>query len=106
MPDIKGWPTYKVTVPDYNWTIEFYEPSVDEIDEIKEARDEDDNKKLYSILTKLIKSWDATDREGRPLPINGAGYGKMPPTAIVAITAGFANPRGADPKDNTDTSIS
>ena len=96
----KGWPTYKVKISDYGWTVEFREPSVGELKAIRKARgdNDDDMAKVWEIVACLIKSWDVTDCGGNPLPINAGSFDQVPPSVTTAITAGLVNPQSADPK--------
>ena len=98
MSETKGWPTYKITVPDYDFVVEIREPSVAELRDMRAVKEDDDSSvaKAWEVFSRLIKSWNVTDCEGNPLPICAESFEKLPPTVTAIITAGPQ--KSADPK--------
>ncbi len=97
MAETRGWPTLTVTIPNYNWAAEVYEPSVAELKAIGDAQGGDDKDKVWAIVSKIIKSWNFTDRAGNPLPVCGESLDQIPPSVVSTIIRGLVNP-SADPK--------
>lgn len=63
----KSWPTRTIKIPTYDWSIEVFDPSLAEIDQLGMASETSDLESMYTILSKLVVTWDAVNREGVPL---------------------------------------
>ena len=85
------YPTITMTIPRYNWKMEVTEPGVDEYYDLLDAYRTDassteSRNKIKAFWSKHIKSWDCKGQDGADLTIDAAGVGKLPWTALSAIT--------------------
>ncbi len=94
----KGWPTITVSVPDYDWTIEVHELSVEEQLQLAGLRKKGSDKDGMAFVAQFIKSWNATDRDGNPLPVGKDAILKIPVSVLDTITKYLILGRRADPK--------
>ena len=76
--------TRKFTVPEYNFEFEMYELTIGEEKQITEAFDKRDPE-FAAIMVPLIVSWNCTDRQGVPLPVNAEGLAKIPRPVIYSL---------------------
>ena len=74
----------EVAIPDYGWTVKFYEPTYGEIAELRKSSDED---KVRQALSTIVVSWDCTDRKGDALPVTVEGMAKLPVRVLLSIAA-------------------
>ena len=99
---VKGWPVRTVNIPDYNWGIDFFDPSVDELDKIEEARKAGNEEAIQVIVIGMIKRWDCTERgKTEILPIEPASFKKLPPIVRGMLIKGLIDHSSADPKEDT-----
>jgi hypothetical protein len=100
---VKGWPIRTVIVPEYGWGIRFYDPTVEELEQITAAQNEKPRNmsKVKEIVASLIISWDCTDKKGNPSPIEAASFEKLPPVVQSTLTGGLAGRLRADPNAAT-----
>ena len=101
----KSWPRRTVTVPDYNWDIVFFDPSVEELLQLEEAGKTRDTKKLKEIVIGLIDTWDCVDRKDKPLPVDVVSFDKLPPAVQAVLISGVQLRVNKDPKADTASSL-
>lgn len=119
----KAWPTHKIIVPEYCWTIEFYDPTIGELEQMGLARNTlitpkstaeqrlAAEGKIYDSVAGLIARWDCVNRAGEPVPKTGAGIKEqLPPVVMEMLTSGILDARGskeevADPKESGSSSL-
>ena len=94
---MKSWPKRTVTVPEYDWNIEFYDPTIAELNELDEARKTNDNDKVKEIVSRLIISWDAVDRKNEPLKLEAGSFDQLPPAVLGTLVKGIIEHMSADP---------
>ena len=81
-----AWPTFTVTVPEYdNWEAKIYELSVEEITTFEAATSESNLFTMAESLLPSIVSWNFTDREGNEIPVTTEGLRKIPLRALKAL---------------------
>lgn len=84
------YPTRKITVPNYGWTVEVLEASLYELDELKSFAS--DEKAFPEKLMSFIKSWDCKDKQGNELPVTVEGLRKLPQSAAWFIIKSVREP--------------
>lgn len=99
---VKVWPKRTVTVGEgYGWEIVYYDPSVADLQAIREAREAEDEAKLRATLAGLVVSWEVCDRAGNPLPVEAESFDKVPPVVLSSLVGDLLQPRESDPKNGT-----
>jgi len=77
--------TRTLAVPNYNWEVEFYEPSVGEWTILSDSYNQRNWPEVNKALLPLIKRWSCTDRVSGALPLSIAGLEKLPLPVIKFI---------------------
>ncbi len=97
--------TRELTIPDYGWKVRYYEPSIQELQALEKAYRSLDWSEVGRVWAPLISSWDCTDRQEKPLPINAENVAQLPHTVLKILTLGLFNALTvedkADPKDGS-----
>jgi hypothetical protein len=99
--------TIDLKVKPYNWTINIYEPTVHEYEQLAAAASKKVISDLEAELVKIIKSWDCTDRAGKELPIDAEGIKQIPQSVLMSIAnkiIKLASEGISDPKDGSESS--
>jgi hypothetical protein len=80
--------TRKFKVPDYEWEVEMFEPTMAESEKLAKAYDARDWSTAFQVLATLIKSWNCTDKKGVQLSIDADGVAELPlPVLRYLVTA-------------------
>jgi hypothetical protein len=99
---MKPWPKRVVTVPEYDCTIKFYDPTIAQLNAIDVARKAKDEEKVKALVMELVCEWDAIDKNGQPVPTTVEGLNQsLPPLFLGTIVDGIIYnvvPKGSDPK--------
>jgi len=89
-----------ITIPNYGWKVEIYEPSLKEVVELKNSTASTDDASFTKILAGLITSWDATDRQGVSLPISAESLYNWPQPALKFFIQAVYLPKAEDEPKN------
>ncbi len=81
--------TREMTIPDYGWKVRYYEPSIQELQALEKAYRALDWNEVGRVWAPMISSWDCTDRQEKPLPINPESVAQLPHTVLKALTLGL-----------------
>ena len=80
--------TRKFKVPDYEWEVEMFEPTMAESEKLAKAYDARDWPTAFQVLSTLVKSWNCTDKKEAPLTIDADGVAALPlPVLRYLVTA-------------------
>ena len=77
--------TRELTVPNYGWKVELFEPSMGEWATLSEAYNARKWDEVYKALAPLVKKWNCTDKAGPVLEKTPEGVSKLPMTVLKYI---------------------
>lgn len=89
----KSWPKRKILIPEYEWNIEVYDPTVLELEELQKAFTVSDWPQIKKLVSGLFASWDAFDRNGVDIPLpskeDSSPLDKIPQIALKLVVSGL-----------------
>jgi hypothetical protein len=118
--ETKHWPTRTVRIErGYNWAVELYEPTMAEIDKLKDLEQEKETpegrEQFQRGIAPLFARWDCVDRDGQPIQlptsVDITPFSRIPQLAFIDILSGLFHIIGGksdpkEPKSDTDSSPS
>ena len=101
------WPTHKIAIEEFGWSIVVYDLSVSEVKAMDSAMkaDSPDLNSICESLLPSIKSWDFTDRNGDPIPLDNKGLGYLPAIVIKELIQGILNMINREPFPKVESII-
>ena len=92
------YPSKTFKIPRYGWTIELYEASLQELDELRATIK--DNDAFGSALFRFVKTWDCKDKNGNDIPCEAGNLRKLPQSVVQFIIKAVSDPfMDDDPKN-------
>ena len=98
--------TREIKIPDYNWTVKVYDPSLGELDTLEKAYKSGDVQKVGEAWVPLLAGWDCTDRSESKLLVSPTTVASLPAIVLRQMMKSLQDTIFKKDDDSKNTSAS